>query len=360
MSDTGQTIVLDNGSSMCKVGFAGDCAPSKVFPIAASREKSTHILCDQNGTHLTNSSLKYPIESGTITSWDDMEKIWHHVFYEELCIDPSDHPLLISDHHSEFSIAKTQREKTMQVMFETFSVPSFYVDSSTRLALYGSGRVTGVTMDCGDGVTDICCVYGGNEVSSSIRPLCIGGRDIGMYLERQLNNIPSNSKKEIIRDIKEKLGYVALDFDMEMKKAMETRDYTLPEGKTINIERERFLCTELLFNPRQNGFGFDGIHQVLFDSIMNCESPIRNDMFANIVVCGGSSMFCGFPERVEKEVTCLAQKDLKIKVFAVPERRYIVWIGGSILASLPSFPQLVVTRQDYNEAGVGIVHRKCF
>lgn len=360
MSDTGQTIVLDNGSSMCKVGFAGDCAPSKVFPIAASREKSTHILCDQNGTHLTNSSLKYPIESGTITSWDDMEKIWHHVFYEELCIDPSDHPLLISDHHNEFFIAKTQREKTMHVMFETFSVPSFYVDSSTRLALYGSGRVTGVTMDCGDGVTDICCVYGGNEVSSSIRSLCIGGRDIGMYLERQLNNIPSNSKKEIIRDIKEKLGYVALDFDMEMKKAIETRDYILPEGKTINIERERFLCTELLFNPRQNGFGFDGIHQVLFDSIMNCESPIRNDMFANIVVCGGSSMFCGFPERVEKEVTCLAQKDLKIKVFAVPERRHIVWIGGSILASLPSFPQLVVTRQDYNEAGVGIVHRKCF
>jgi actin len=126
------------------------------------------------------------------------------------------------------------------------------------------------------------------------------------------------------------------------------------------IGRERFRCAELLFKPSFNGFEFDGIDQTLFDSIMRCDIDVRKDVYANIVLSGGSTMFQGLPERIEKEIIRLAPPPMKIKVIARPERKYAVWIGGSILASLATFPQMVITHEEYNAAGPGIVHRKCF
>ena len=93
---------------------------------------------------------------------------------------------------------------------------------------------------------------------------------------------------------------------------------------------------------------------------MQCDIDVRKDLYANIVLSGGTTMFEGLPERIEKEMVRLAPPTMKIKVVAPPERKYAVWIGGSILASLATFPQMVITRDEYNEAGPGIVHRKCF
>ena len=128
----------------------------------------------------------------------------------------------------------------------------------------------------------------------------------------------------------------------------------------ITIADERFRCPELLFKPHMNGFEFDGIDKTLFDSVMKCDIDVRKDLYANIVLSGGTTMFNGLPERIEKEITTLAPPTMKVKVVAPPERKYAVWIGGSILASLATFPQMVITHEEYNDAGPGIVHRKCF
>jgi actin len=125
------------------------------------------------------------------------------------------------------------------------------------------------------------------------------------------------------------------------------------------VANKRFCCPELLFTPSLNGFEFDGILQALFDSIEKCNFDVRKDLYSNIVLSGGTTMFEGFPERIENEITRLAPTRMKVKVAAPPERKFGAWIGGSILASLATFPQMVITHEEYNDEGPGIVHRKC-
>merc|ERR1719267_33891 len=91
---------------------------------------------------------------------------------------------------------------------------------------------------------------------------------------------------------------------------------------------------------------------------MKCDVDIRKDLYANIVLSGGTTMFKGIADRLNKEIVALAPSAMKIKVVAQPERKYSVWIGGSILASLSTFQQMWISKQEYDESGPSIVHRK--
>merc|ERR1712019_145072 len=71
-----------------------------------------------------------------------------------------------------------------------------------------------------------------------------------------------------------------------------------------------------------------GIHDTTFQSIMKCDVDIRKDLYSNVVLSGGTTMFAGIGERMTKELTALAPSTMKIKVVAPPERKYSVWIGG--------------------------------
>jgi len=127
----------------------------------------------------------------------------------------------------------------------------------------------------------------------------------------------------------------------------------------ITIGAERFRCPEVLFQPSLIGMEAAGIHERIYNSIMMCDEDIRDVLYGNIVLSGGSTMFPGFADRMSKEITALAPRNMKIKVVAPPERKYSVWIGGSIVASLSTFQQRWITKADYNDCGPSIVHRKC-
>ncbi|CAM0942813.1 unnamed protein product [Alopecurus aequalis] len=383
MTEFIKPIVIDCGTGMTKAGFSDDDNPHVVFDTIVGRpnnmvkmgqpykafmqEKNTYVG-DEAQSIRGILTLKYPIEHGTITDWDDMEKIWHHTFYEGLRVAPEEHPVLLSDAPLN---PKLNREKMTKIMFETFGVPAMYVSVDAQLALYSEGRLSGTVIDCGDGVTTAMSFYDGNTVPDATGRLNFGGHDLTNSLVKILTargySFTTSAEWEIVRDMKEKLAYVALDYEQELHTAKMAchsvkNSYELPDSQVVTIStQERFSCPEILFDPSLIGMEGAGIHEIANESVIKCyeSSGFDEGIYGNIVLAGGTTLFPGFVDRMQKEMTALAPSFANVKVIARPYRQCATWVGGSVLASLGTFQESWISKSEYDEWGTAIVHRKC-
>lgn len=368
--DDVKPVVIDNGSYMIRAGFAGDEIPTAVFPTiigrlrhrgvtAALGLKDCHYVGDQTIEKRGILTIKNPIENGIVTNWDDMTEIWFHTFLNQLKVEPNHHSVLMSE--NAFN-PKTNREKMTQIMFETFSLPAMYLTSQPYLSLLASGLSTGLVVDIGARCTQIVPVYEGNLCKNQLSRFNVGGHDITGFLMKisceRGYSWSTTAERELIRDVKESICYVALDYEQEMNidVSLLEKSFRSPD-RVLTYGNERFRSSEILFQPKLTGYEFEGIHSIVNTAIMKIDVNVRKNLYSNIILAGGTTLLPGLADRLKKEIQKLSSD--VINIILPKDRKYSSWIGGSILASSPEFQSKCITKCEYDEYGPSIVHKKC-
>jgi centractin len=417
-----QPLVIDNGSGLMKAGFAGGETPLVVFPSCVGTTKHTRMMpggAFEGGDTFVGAKvqhhrglfrMQYAMEHGVVSDWGAMHRIWQHVYSKDMLnVQSEDHPVLLTEAPLN---PVANRQRAGEVFFEAFNVPSLFVSPQAVLSLYASGRTTGVVLDVGDGVCHVVPVYESFTLPHAITRMDIAGRDVTAHLQLLLRragyNFQTSAEREVVREIKEKLCYVAFNPAKEEqleaeKAALAAKDvlakdksagaapaddssaYYLPDGTLLNVSAclspchsllhsltrslthvstlqqigpEKFRAPEILFRPDLIGSEGLGVHECLVQAIMKSDMDLRKTLFSQIILSGGSTMFPGFGDRLLAEVRKKAPKDIKIRISAPPTRLYSTWIGGSILASLATFKNMWITKSEYEEYGPSILHRR--
>lgn len=381
--DENPAIVLDNGSGLVKCGFAGEDQPRGVFSSVVARSlvrpHDKPLVGDAavEAASRANSGLTlyYPLEHGIIEDYDNMSIVWARMF-EELRVDPSQYPVLLTEAPMN---PNKNREKMAEIMFEKFNVPAINVQIQAVMSLYSCGRTDGVVVDSGDGVTHVVPVFEGYTVPTAVRRLDLAGRDLTEWMMTLLNQeqtrrvFSTTTDREMAREIKEKACYVALDFEKELEEYQDSEDshgsassehlteVKLPDGTTFSVGKAKFCCPELLFAPSIAEKECKSVHQTVAESVKMCPIDCRRTLLNNIVLSGGSTMFRNYEIRLRDEVAKLqpARGREDVRVIAPSERKYSVWMGAAILGSLTSFAAEWVTKQDWIENGPRAIHAKC-
>ena len=309
-----------------------------------------------------------PIQNCFIQNWGDMEKVWRHAFnrlgvhHEDcagvLCTEPPNNP-------------KEHREAITQMMFETFDTRSFYLALSATLAMFATGRTTGLVVDCGRSATHLVPVYEGYAMPHAVQRT-LGGDDLTQYLNKVMNetsgwpslqNSCSLDTAEIgdaANTIKEELCYMANDFSAELsafRSDGKQQQFEFPDGTAVTVEDQMIRCPELLLRPSLDGKENMGLHEVISQQVIDeCDIEIRNDLYANIILAGGTASFPNLTERLQAEVQALRGEHATVKVINPPERLLFGWCGGSILASMSTYRGTKISRTQYDEMGPRIVH----
>ncbi|XP_007014880.2 PREDICTED: actin-related protein 4 [Theobroma cacao] len=347
-----------------------------------------------------------PLKDGVVVDWDIVDSIWDHAFKECLLIDPKEHPMLLAE--PSFN-TQQQRERTAELMFEKYKVPALFLAKNAVLTSFASGRATSVVVDSGGGSTTVAPVHDGYVLQKAVSSSPIGGEFLTDCLMKSLESkgivikprysfkrkeiqpgvfqtvdidFPNTtesyklySQRVIASDIKECVCRAPdTPYDESAYSNIPMTPYELPDGQTIEIGADRFKIPDVLFNPSlaqtipgMNNFAeispsFRGLPQMVIESINRCDVDIRKELFGSILLAGGTASMQQLKERLEKDLLEESPQAARVKVLAsgnATERRFSVWIGGSILASLGSFQQMWFSKSEYEEHGASYIQRKC-
>ncbi|CAH0025801.1 unnamed protein product [Clonostachys rhizophaga] len=252
------------------------------------------------------------------------------------------------------------REKTTQIVFESLGAPAFYLAKQSVLALYASGRASGIVFSCGYGQSFAVPVYEGFALQHAVSRLDIGGCDLTDFFNRLIGErayaISTNAEIADGSKCKTEVCYVAENYGRELFRlsapgmSVET-PFELPDEKTVHVDKERFMVPEALFNLSMISFEAGGAHYTLQRSISKCDAEIRRLLHQNIVPAGGSTKYPGFLERLRYEMVSINPPSASINVISSPDPSKSAWVGGSVVASLSTFKDMCISAQEYEETG---------
>lgn len=367
-------VVIDNGSGFIKAGVSGHDTPSVRFPscvgypIDKDPDRDCYIGHD---AMLKRSALDlvWPIEGGVVKDWDNMNKLWRHTADDQLRMavggEPDEidcHGVLLTDSPTN---SKANREKLTKVMFEQFRIANFYIAAQAVLSLYATGRTTGIVCDCGQSMSHTVPIFEGYAMPHAVQRVALAGQTLTDYLARILTeskiNVLTRDLLPVADQIKEQLCQVSMDFDNEVDVfGGKEKQFTMPDGTEVTVHNQIIRCPELLFRPVMDSLDCKGLHELVHKTAMDCDADVRKDLFGNVVMAGGTTMFPFMRERLQEDVQKKVAESVKVKVTSPPERRVSAWIGGSILSSLAQFKNMWISQGDYREHGPNIVNRNCF
>lgn len=324
-------ILVDAGTGSVKAGFTEDDAPRVIIPSVVDGKR--------------------PFEHGIIHDWAGWTALMRKTF-AALEIDPAGDRVLLTERPLN---PKANREKMAEIMFETFGVEGVYIAIQAVLALYASGRTTGIVLDAGYGVSHTVPIYEGYALPHAVIRLDLAGADLDDYLVKQMAAKGDRVTVEEARALKEALCYVAPDYEAAVQSGGEGA--ATSAGHTLGAER--FRVPEVLFQPALVGMESSGIHETTYNSIMKCDVDIRKDLYRNTILAGGTTRFRGLAERMKAEIGALAPPTMRIEVQHGPAE-HAAWKGADLLGEMPHFEQMWFSKAAYAAGGASAVHRHCF
>ena len=394
-------VVIDQGTGYIKAGLASSDAtkPEIIFPSCVGRPVLRYEESFRgNDRSLSNKALakeveigdecirnramyevSYPMKNGIVTDWEDMERIWSHAFARLNVLDDlSERNVLLTEAPMN---PKRNRERMCEITFERFRAKGVFVHVQAVLTLYAQGLMSGLVLDCGDGVSHVVPVVDGFCNRQLTKRLDIAGRKVTERMVELLGRkgyaVSRTNDLDSIRMLKERLCFVAEDCKRHLRLARETtavlETYELPDGRTIKVEAERFMAPEIMFSPNLIDVESPGVAELCFNCIQENDLDSRMTMYENIVLSGGSTTFPGFPERLKRDITNLykdrilkgdetnlAKFTSRLNVESLVDRKYSVFVGGSVLADImKDNKDFWVTKEEYEEQGIERALRKC-
>lgn len=409
-------MVFDVGHFSVRAGFAGEDSLKAEVPTAVGYLDETDpsvmdttppptaqrkYFIDTTAIHVPRKGVEITsfLKDGMIEDWDLFEKMLDHIYSKHIRSDPKLHPVLMSE--ASWNI-RSKRERITELMFEKYNIPAFFLSRNAVLSAFANGRSTGIVVDSGASQTSAVPVHDGFVLQNAIVKSPLAGDFITMqcrnYFEEhnleiippymiaskepvnegsapkwtKKNNLPEVSKswhnymvKEVIQDFQSCVLQVHdAPFDKESVETMPTIHHEFPNGFNQDFGTERFLIPEALFDPSNIKLpgSVMGMAQVVTTSVGMCDVDIKPSLYGSVIVTGGNTLISGFTDRLNRDLSSKTPPSMRLKIVSSPgtaERRYSTWIGGSILASLGTFQQMWISKQEYDEGGKGQVERKC-
>jgi len=391
--DEQDVVVIDGGSGYLKVGFSGEDAPRAVLPTAVCKvdeskddeaqvssdsaaQKKSHFFYGEDALMQANAVATRPVQRGEIqltsTEKEAMENLWEHTFRNVLGVEQEDLPCLLADTMPLGQASYATRTWVAEVMFEKIKVKSLAIFNTAALSLFSTGRTRGLMVESGEGITQAVPVFEGYAIPHAIFKMKVAGQDITQRVQTlmadEIGEAASNYRT--MQALKEKVCMAAsmgsggmpseagTDFGDE-----EARSFELPDGNIIQVPNKiRAGAPEILFGGVE---GEASIQKIMLDAINTCDMDFRQDLVKSVVVAGGTSMLPNLAPRLRSELTNMLPMELArtVDVVSDSQRRYAAWIGGSMFASLSTFDQVAITKQDYEDGKAevrSLVARKTF